>query len=115
MQFTQDPNKMKCPRTGLKKLCVDLRDTCPEWVKLIGTHPQTGERVDEYACALAWGPILQVEIMQKLSELGAAIESFRNQVVVRNEAVKQIDDNSVRGPVPLPVSDLLAAKKAERR
>ena len=81
MQFEQDQNKIKCPYTGHKKLCKALRDTCPKWVKLIGTNPQTGIPVDEWACADTWAPMLMIELTQRVREQGAAIESFRNEMV----------------------------------
>ena len=94
MQFNQDPETFKCPYTGHKKLCMDLRDTCPKWVKLVGAHPQTGAPVDEWACADAWEPILLVELAQKINGLQAATESFRNEVVNQN-TMKRI--NSGKG------------------
>ena len=81
MQFTQDPDKLTCPYTGHKKLCKKLRDNCPKWVKLVGTNPQTGVPVDEWACADTWEPILLVEISQKLNQQGASLDSFRNEMV----------------------------------
>lgn len=53
-----------------------------------GKHPQTGEPVDEWSCAVAWMPILLVESTQAEKETGAAIESFRNEVVKPRKMVE---------------------------
>lgn len=80
---TQNPDELRCPYTGFKKLCKALRETCPKWVKLVGKHPQTAVPVDEWGCADTWEPILLVELAQKVNEQGAAIESFRNEMVAQ--------------------------------
>ena len=46
-----------------------------------GKDPQTGDLIDEWGCAISWTPILLVENAQASRETGAAIESFRNEVV----------------------------------
>ena len=37
-------------------------------------------------CAVAWNPILQIETAQQSRQAGAAIESFRNEMVKANES-----------------------------
>ena len=51
-----------------------------------GTNPNTGDEVDEYACAIAWLPMLLVENAAQSRQAGAAIESFRNEMVKANES-----------------------------
>lgn len=55
-----------------------------------GTNPNTGAEVDDWACAIAWMPILMVENSQQQRQTGAAVESFRNEMVRSNEASHQI-------------------------
>jgi len=50
---------------------------CPLYIKLRGNNPQGGE-VDEWACAIAWLPILLVENSKEVRQGAAATESFRN-------------------------------------
>ena len=55
---------------------------CMFWMKLIGKHPQTGDPIDEYDCTIKWLPILLIEGSQETRQAAAAIESFRNQVIM---------------------------------
>lgn len=57
---------------------------CPWFAQLRGNNPTTGKEVDEFACAVAWLPILLVENSQMSRQTGAAVESFRNEVVKAN-------------------------------
>jgi hypothetical protein len=78
--------KIKCPYTGFTKTCFDgvTKHSCPKWVHLRGTLPQGGE-VDEYNCSDAWLPHLLVENSQMQRQTGAAVESFRNEMVKLNQ------------------------------
>jgi len=91
MRDEKDPAKITCPYTGHRKLCSKLRDTCPKWIKVFGTNPQTGEKVDEWDCADTWATVLQIEQTQQVRQLGAAIESFRNEMVRQNEDMLKIE------------------------
>lgn len=58
---------------------------CPWYTLLRGKHPQTGADIDDWACAIAWIPIIQIEEGRHVESLGAAIESFRNEMVEQNK------------------------------
>ena len=60
---------------------------CHWYVKLQGNDPQTGESRDEWGCAMSWMPILQIEGSQQMRQAGAAIESFRNEMVKGNQVL----------------------------
>ena len=60
-----------------------------------GTNPNTGELVDEWGCAVTWMPIMGAEIAQKSNQTGAAVESFRNEVVKANQQNQQLYLNSL--------------------
>ena len=77
-------NKM-CPRlsTGKKRFACIEHD-CKFWIKL--TNTTVDGKTEVWDCADAWGPVLQCEIIAKTSQLGAAIESFRNEMVKANQA-----------------------------
>lgn len=66
----------KCP--FFKKECIG--EKCHLWTPLRGTHPQTGQPVDDYDCAIKWQVLLQVEANQKAISTNRAIESFRNEM-----------------------------------
>ena len=69
-----------CPYTGHKDLCKTHYMNCPKWVQIIGTNPNDGTQINEWACADTWLPILMVENSQQQRSTGAAIESLRNVV-----------------------------------
>lgn len=59
---------------------------CAWFVQMRGTDPSSGKEVDDYACAIAWTPMLLVENALHTRHTGAAIESFRNEMVKANES-----------------------------
>lgn len=69
-----------CPLVGgdCKRLA------CRWFIQLRGKHPQTGEPLDEWDCAVRWLPLLLIEGAQETRQTAAAIESFRNEVVRQN-------------------------------
>jgi hypothetical protein len=60
-----------------------------------GNNPQTGESVDEWGCSLTWLPTLLIEGSQQTRQAGAAIESFRNEMVKENAIIS----NRLTNPV----------------
>jgi hypothetical protein len=75
-----------CPL--IKKNCIEMK--CSWFTQMRGTNPNTGEPVDEWGCAVAWMPFMAVEIAQKSNQTGAAVESFRNEVVKANQQNQQL-------------------------
>ena len=74
--------KHNCPLNNFEP-CKQL--DCAWFVKLAGTDPNTGKQVDEFGCAMAWLPMLLIENTQQSRGTGAAVESFRNEMVRQNE------------------------------
>lgn len=74
---------MICPqyRKDVSKVC----HTCAWYVMLRGKNKNTGADVDEWGCAVAWGPIMAVETAHAANSTAAAIESFRNEMVKQND------------------------------
>ena len=68
-----------CPLIG--KDCIGLQ--CSWFTQIRGTHPQTGELIDEWGCAVVWMPTLLIENSQQQRQTGAAVESFRNETLNR--------------------------------
>ena len=73
--------KANCPLDGFKP-CRQL--DCAWFMKVRGTNPNTGQEVDEWGCSIAWLPILLIDNSQQQRQTGAAVESFRNEVVRSN-------------------------------
>jgi hypothetical protein len=92
-----------CPL--IKKDCVGLK--CAWYTQMRGTNPNTGEPVDEWGCAVTWMPVLAVEVAQKSNQTGAAVESFRNEVVRANESNQQLYISVIQqGILPTTVTPL---------
>jgi hypothetical protein len=75
-----------CPL--VKKDCIGLQ--CAWFTQVRGHNPNTGKEVDEWACAIAWMPVLMIENSQQQRQTGAAVESFRNEMVKANEVGQQV-------------------------
>lgn len=87
--------KIICPLMGDE--CVEdgsIRNgelvACRFWVHVLGKDPQTGKDLDNADCAFVWTPLLMIENSKVNRETGAAVESFRNEMVKSNEASQQI-------------------------
>lgn len=63
---------------------------CRFWVFVTGKNPQDGTEIKQGDCAFAWTPVLLIENSKMQRETGAAIESFRNEVVRTNESSQQL-------------------------
>jgi hypothetical protein len=100
--------KILCPLMGSE--CIEdgaVRDgelvKCRFWVHVQGMNPQTGETVSNGDCAMAWTPMLLIENSQQQRQTGAAVESFRNEMVKANESTtKALIETSTRmiGSIP---------------
>lgn len=75
-----------CPL--IKEDCKGLQ--CVWFTQVRGTNPNTGKEVDDYACAIAWMPVLMIENSQQQRQTGAAVESFRNEMAKANEVSTQV-------------------------
>jgi len=75
-----------CPL--IKDECVGLK--CSWYTQVRGMNPNTGEDIDEWACAIAWIPMMQIETSQQARQAGAAVESFRNEMVKANHQNQQL-------------------------
>ena len=80
-----EPGKF-CPL--IKKDCVGIQ--CSWFTLVRGKHPQTGQDVDEWGCAVTWLPVLLIENSQQQRQTGAAVESFRNEVAKTSEMNQQL-------------------------
>lgn len=84
-----------CPLMGCE--CVEdgaIKDNklvkCRFWINVQGQNPNTGETVNHFDCAIAWMPVLMIENSQQQRQTGAAVESFRNEMVKANETNAQV-------------------------
>ena len=75
-----------CPL--IKKDCVGL--TCAWYTRVQGYDMNSGSQVDNYECAISWLPMLLIENSGQQRQTGAAVESFRNEMVKANEVNTQL-------------------------
>ncbi len=84
-----DP-KLRCPATGFARSCRDVLSECdcPKFVAIRGRDPQTGADVDRHGCIDSFLPHLLIENAQQSRQVGAAVESLRNEIVRANDEAK---------------------------
>ena len=75
-----------CPL--IKKDCVGL--TCAWYTRVQGYDVNSGNQVDSYECAISWLPMLLIENSGQQRQTGAAVESFRNEMVKNNEVGQRV-------------------------
>lgn len=81
------PDKdIRCPATAFAKTCHSIvtKHKCPKWVNVKGSDPQNGAVLDHWGCSDTFLPMLLVENARQSMQTGAAVESFRNEMVVAN-------------------------------
>jgi len=77
---------LTCP---LGSKCEEIKDNklhrCAWFTEMKGRNPQTGENVDEKACAIAWLPVMQVEVAQTNRGINEAVVSMREESIKRQD------------------------------
>ena len=63
---------------------------CAWFMHIRGSDPNTGEDLDDWGCSMAWMPKLLIENAMQSRHTGAAVESFRNEMVKQNEQSHQL-------------------------
>ena len=88
-----------CP---LGSKCEEVKDgaimRCAWYTRLVGNDPQSHVEYDDWRCAIAWLPIMQVEVAQTNRGQTEAICSMRDETIKRQD-----------------VFNLLAARSIERK
>ncbi len=75
--------KQNCPLNKFKP-CKQF--DCAWFINIKGNDPNTGKEIEEWGCSMAWLPTLLIENAQQSRQTGAAVESFRNEMVKSNNA-----------------------------
>ena len=82
--------KKTCP---LGSTCEEIKDgeiqRCTWYTKVVGKHPQSNEHVDQWDCAIAWLPMLSIEMSQTNRGQTQALCDLRDQVKQSNNNLKQ--------------------------
>lgn len=82
------PIVLTCP-FGHK--CEELKDgavhRCHLYQRAQGPHPNTGEWVDQWGCALAHQNLVLTHLGKQTYRTSQIMEDFRNKVVAQNKAL----------------------------
>ena len=79
--------KQNCPLNDFNP-CKQF--DCAWFMKIAGTNPNDWQPTEEWGCAMAWLPVLLIENAQQSRQTGAAVESFRNEMVESNKVSQAI-------------------------
>ncbi len=85
-----------CPLIGND--CIHLQ--CKFFCKIQGRDTNTGKDVEEWNCSIAFLPLLLIENSGQQRQTGAAVESFRNEMVKANDMNQRILLAQTRAPSP---------------
>lgn len=79
--------KATCPLNNFEP-CRQME--CGWFMKVAGTHPNTGEQLEDWGCAVTWLPVMLIENSRQQHSTASAVESFRNEMVKSNEVGQQV-------------------------
>ena len=79
--------KANCPLNNFEP-CKML--DCAWFIEIHGKHPQTGDPLKDWGCAMAMMPMMLIENARQQHSTAAAVESFRNDMVKSNEMSQKI-------------------------
>lgn len=65
-----------CPQW--RKECPKVCPTCKWWIKLEGTNPMNGNKIESWDCAVSSGVIVQVDASNASRSAAKASEEVRN-------------------------------------
>jgi hypothetical protein len=78
--------KSNCPLNNFEP-CKQL--DCAWFMEVHGTHPNTGEQIKDWGCAVTWLPVMLIENGRQQKSTASAIESFRNEMMKSNQEGQQ--------------------------
>ena len=86
-----------CPLGSTCEKIVDGKIMCCAWyTELKGKDPQTGDETSDKGCAIAWMPILQVEMSRTSITTASAVVSLREETVKRQDAALALAFNNAK-------------------
>jgi hypothetical protein len=86
-----------CPLgNDCEKIDGDKVRRCRWYYEVHGDHPQTGERISEWQCAIYWAPMMLIENSKTNRGQTQAIEDFRNKTVKGQEVFNSLIEQSLQ-------------------
>ena len=87
---------LTCP---LGSTCEEIKDNkmhrCAWYTQIQGKNPQSEEVIDEWRCAIAFMPMLQVEMSQTNRGQTNAIASFRDEMIKGNNQMLAVQSANI--------------------
>lgn len=91
-----------CP---LGSKCEEIKDgkihRCMWYIAVQGTDQNTGKEVDDWACAMAWAPMLSIQEANFTRQATANINEVRNEIVNSRDTMIQLAIESRASQVPM--------------
>jgi len=103
-QVPHGPEDRKCPIW--KKKMSDVCHACPLWVQVRGKHPQSGEDIDRWDCAMAWMPMLLIENSQMQRFTAASVDKVASVLDEAAQFVAERRDLIDTTPMPPELSHI---------
>lgn len=98
-KLLEETDEPICPE--VQSACIKHR--CVRYVHVTGKNPQSGADMDYWDCTFNWLPALLLENSKVQRETGAAVESFRNEMVQTNAVALMLANqplhSSLGGPL----------------
>lgn len=90
----------KCPHTGFSQDCRELvsSGTCDNWTHISGTHPLTGEALNQWGCAFSLTWVFAAEAARCAHHARADTLTLRNMIFdkdVRERELAKSADNQL--------------------
>lgn len=83
-QRPDNPDGLSCPLW--RKPTVKVCRTCTWWVPVAGTHPQTGEPINQHMCAITAQFLASVTVAKHTNETTATVQEMRNEAMAERVA-----------------------------
>jgi hypothetical protein len=84
--------KVWCHKTGFEKKCFDMvtKKGCELWGYKVGLDRNTGQHEQVWGCTEKFAFGLQIELIQQMRELGAAMEGMRNETARAADTTNEV-------------------------
>ena len=102
------------------KLCPLIGEDCRQlecswYTKIAGTHPQTGEHIEEWGCAVAWIPFLQIDNKKNGGWIHISqLKQSKSFITVSNKILFKKPTKFSKPLAKIETGRLLLVKKCER-
>ena len=87
-----------CPLGHKCEVAVDQSiQRCAWFIKIEGTHPQSGQLIDSWDCAIAWQPVLMIEQSAQIRTVACSVQAAGNRSEEQQKAALKLLESSTIG------------------